>query len=75
MTREELEARKQDLQRGLAGVRAKINEAEAELQTLRASLSATDGALQECNFWLTKAVMDKPAPELPEGYPTLKAVP
>ena len=75
MTREELEARSVDLQRGLANLRSQINETEANLQTLRSNLSATDGALQECKFWLAKMTEDD-EPAKPEGWTLpLKAVP
>ena len=55
MTLEELEARRKNLEAGIALLRMQIADAEASLDAMRKNLSATMGAVQECKFWIEQA--------------------
>jgi hypothetical protein len=52
MTRDELLARKKDLQGGVAMLRSQIEELDLVLQHRQKDLAATNGALAEIDFWL-----------------------
>jgi len=53
ITREALEARKQDLLNGGQMIAQRIEQLKADLQ-------ATTGAIQDCDYWLEQ--LDAPAP-------------
>ena len=53
MTKEQIEARKAELQAGL--------------EQLKANMHATNGAIQECNYWLSQLALEEMKPvEVPQ---------
>ena len=52
MTPEALDARRKNLEAGILLLRTQIADEEALLLAKRANLSATTGALQECQYWI-----------------------
>ena len=52
MTPEALDERRKNLEAGVLLLRSQIADTEASLNVMRTNLSATTGALQECQYWI-----------------------
>lgn len=61
MNREAVEARKAQLKAEQDQLQATIEKTQAALAQLNANLSAYEGAIQDCDFWLSQFDAEKKA--------------
>jgi hypothetical protein len=60
MTIENIRTRKSELSGRRSALRDQIMQGEAQLEQMRQNVCAFNGAIEECDFWLSKLLDEKP---------------